>query len=79
LGRALSGDRVRHRDDQYQSERRISSIRLARGAGPTIQHEHTGLTNAINSTTIVHLARILRALMWFELLESRTEESSPTT
>lgn len=29
---------------------------LSVGGGPTIQHEHTELTNAINSTTIVHLA-----------------------
>jgi len=29
---------------------------LSVGAGPTIQHTHTELTNAINSTTIVHLA-----------------------
>ena len=29
---------------------------LSIGGGPTIQHIHTELTNAINSTTIVHLA-----------------------
>jgi long-chain fatty acid transport protein len=29
---------------------------LSVGAGPTIQHTHTELTNAINSTTIIHLA-----------------------
>ena len=29
---------------------------LSVGGGPTIQHTHTELTNAINSTTIVHLA-----------------------
>lgn len=29
---------------------------LSVGGGPTIQHAHTELTNAINSTTLVHLA-----------------------
>ena len=29
---------------------------LSVGGGPTIQHAHTELTNAINSTTVVHLA-----------------------
>jgi long-chain fatty acid transport protein len=32
---------------------------LSVGGGPTIQHTHTELTNAINSTTIVHLANPL--------------------